>query len=64
MGSHRARRRGTSLSGLVRQLLRERMAEQSYARAAAHYLSQLPFRLASGQQRQPREDLHDRAELR
>jgi plasmid stability protein len=59
-----AARKDTSVSSLLRDLLREHMGgRESYAGAMERYLSREPRKLGGGP-RPTREELHDRAGLR
>ncbi len=60
-----AARREMSVSGFIRQLLRERMGGQAaYAGAMSRYLSRAGSNLSSGRPYPAREELHERAGLR
>ena len=60
-----AARRDMSVSGFIRQLLRERMGGQvAYAGAMSRYLSRTGSDLSEGGGYPAREELHDRAGLR
>ena len=60
-----AARRDMSVSGFIRQLLRERMGGQvAYAGAMSGYLSRAGSNLSEGGGYPAREKLHGRADLR
>ena len=60
-----AARRDMSVSGFIRQLLRERMGGQvAYAGAMSGYLSRAGSNLSEGGGYPAREELHGRADLR
>jgi len=60
-----AARREVSVSGLVRNLLRDHMTtEQGYDAAMTRYLDRPPMRLKTGGHYPSRDDLHDRANFR
>lgn len=61
-----AAKRGTSVSRMLGDILRERMTrEQGYASAARDFFAVAPRQLrAAGQPLPDRDDLHDRADLR
>jgi len=60
-----AARRDMSVSGFIRQLLRERMGGQvAYAGAMSRYLSRAGSDLSEGGAYPAHEELHDRAGLR
>lgn len=60
-----AARLEVSVSGLVRDLLREHMTtDQSYEAAMKRYLSRKPMKLRKAGRYPSREEVHDRAGLR